>query len=122
MLTETMISSFLLSMIVVMSAKNFTSSLTVTSRASDINKKSIQTSIVNDDIRHQISLWRREGDIVHFSYDVNLDECTNNLAKVLLDEMDIDTTASLEPNGHTLTVRQGDNATVLLLPQSGWCP
>jgi hypothetical protein len=121
-LVESLVSSLILTLIIVTGVKTFTSSILTTSKAQKIDKTSVEMSMMNDNVRHQVSLWRRESIGGMDSYNVSKDECTNNLAQVLLNEMDIETIAILEPYGHTLGVRYGDkNFTKILLPQSEWC-
>ena len=82
-----------------------------------------EISAINENVRHEVSKWRRSSNQAMTSYDMDASLCGDNMASLLLEEMQIDTPNTLEARGR-FVISKNDNFpdAVIYLPQSGWCP
>lgn len=122
-LVEVLVSSFLLSLSVILSTTVFTQSLQTMTRAKAKDVRAAEVHSINENVRHQVSLWRKTDDVYGNVYDVDSAICDDNMAQRLLDDMKIQTPNILTAEGHAvLSHNDGWTTAVIYLPQSGFCP
>ena len=122
-LTEVLVSSFLLSLSVLLSTSLFTQSVHTIDGAKTKDKRAAEVHSINENVRHQVSLCRKTDGPYGTVYNMDPSICGNNMAQILLDEMRIQTPNTLTAEGHkVLSHNDGWTTAVIYLPQSGWCP
>ncbi len=78
---------------------------------------------INENVRHQVSKWRKLPDDTGAKYDMSKEVCGDDMAQLLLNDMQIKTPNSLVAKGHSvISKNQGFVDVAIYLPQSAWCP
>lgn len=123
MLTETLVSSLILALIVASSFTLNTESLRALSRSKDKDSRMTEISSINENVRQEVSKWRQLPDDTGARYDMNEAVCGDNMAQLLLNDMQLKTPNTLIAKGHSVISRnQGFVDVTVYLPQSAWCP
>ena len=123
MLTETLVSSFILALIVASSFTLNTESLRALSRSMEKDRRMAEIHSINENVRQQVSRWRKSSDPTMDRYEMDASRCGDNMAQLLLNDMQIKTPNTLTAKGHSVISRnQGFVDVTVYLPQAGWCP
>ena len=121
-LVEVLVSSAIFSMIVLSSTSLFMKSMQTISKASSIDRRMAEVHSINENIRYQVSRWRMIDDAYLLKYDLSEEDCGDDMAQRLLDEMNIQTPNTLESDGHmVISYNEGFTPAYIYLPQSGFC-
>ena len=123
-LTEVIVSSMILSMIVLNSVSIYSKSMVTLGKSFTKDKRMAEIHAINENVKYQVSRWRINDNAEYYlTYNITDEDCGDDMAQRLLDEMNIQTPNKLEADGHMIiSYNEGFSPAHIYLPQSGFCP